>query len=78
MVHAVHDQYSEVFGVSLRPAAEHGDELQRYALGSHGVVCLDVRGEPLWRHPGHEMTQQKLDEGVSEVLRKLKIRTSNP
>ncbi len=68
MVHAAERKRPDRFKVELRPAADHGDELTRYALGDHGVICLGPAGEVLWKHPGHNMTQKELDAGVTEAL----------
>ncbi len=74
MVHAVRLKHPGIFKVELRPAAEHGAELTRYGLGDHGVICLRSTGEILWKHPGHDMTQEELDAGVKRVLTVLKKR----
>ena len=72
MVHAVREKYPTRFQLDLRPAASHRDELARYGLGDHGVICLGSEGSVLWKHPGHDMTQQQLDQGVKQVLSALK------
>lgn len=72
MVHAVRHKYPNTFNVDLRPAAGHGDELRLYELGDHGVICLGPGDEILWRHPGHNMTQEALDAGVQRALAVLK------
>lgn len=68
MVDAVRQQHAEVFEMETRPAAKHRDELARYALGDHGVICLGSDDKVLWKHAGHDMTQEELDEGVKTVL----------
>ena len=68
MVDAVRQQHAEVFEMETRPAAGHRDELTRYALGDHGVICLGSEDKVLWKHAGHDMTQEELDEGVKKVL----------
>ncbi len=72
MVHAVQRKHPNTFAVDFRPAAEHGDEVARYGLGTHGVFCLGLEDQTLWKHPGHDMTQQELDKGVEQVLAALK------
>ena len=72
MVHAVQRKHPNTFAVDFRPAAEHGDEVAGYGLGSHGVVCLGLEDQILWKHPGHDMTQQELDKGVEQALAALK------
>ena len=68
MVHAVRDNHPQLFEINERPAAEHQDELAHYELGSHGIVCLGTDDTVLWKHPGHNVSQQTLDAGVQEVL----------
>ena len=72
MVHAVRDRHPQVFDVDLRPAADHPDELAGYELGSHGVVCLTADGTVLWKHPGHDVTQEALDTAVYQIVKALK------
>lgn len=72
MVHAVQRKYPNTFAVDVRSAAEHGAEVTRYGLGTHGVVCLGLKDQTLWKHPGHDMTQQELDKGVEQVLATVK------
>ena len=68
MVHAVRHKYPNTFKVDLRPAVEHDDELRLYELGDHGVICLGPGDEILWKHPGHNMTQEALDAVVQHAL----------
>lgn len=68
MVHAVLDKHPEFFNVELRPAVEHQHELAQYELGSHGMVCLGRDDTVLWKHPGHNVTQENLDAGVEQVI----------
>ena len=68
MVHAAQDEHPQLFSVDLRPAVEHRNEVSRYKLGSHGIVCLGNDGTVLWKHSGHEIAQQTLDAGVQKVL----------
>jgi hypothetical protein len=72
MVDAVTKKYPEIFKFETRKAQEHADEIGKYELGDHGVVCLDGKtGESLWSHPGHQMSQEVLDKGVKDLLAKL-------
>ncbi len=41
-------------------------------LGTHGVVCLGLEDQTLWKHLGLDTTQQELDKGVEQVLAALK------
>ena len=68
MVDAVRKQHAKTFEMEVRPAAKHRDELTRYVLGDHGVVCLGSDDKVLWKHAGHDMTKAELDEGVKKVL----------
>jgi hypothetical protein len=68
MVHAVQEKHPDVFSVAYKLAAEHREDLLKYELGNHGVICLGSEGEVLWKHPGHNLTEEELDAGVREVL----------
>ena len=67
MVNAVAEEHP-VFAVETRPAAEHKQEIEKFDLGSHGVVCMGTTGNVLWKHAGHGMSEKALDSGVSQVL----------
>lgn len=71
MVNALENTYADKFAVSLRPRDDHQDELTKYGIESHGVVCIDKNGTTLWKHGDHNMTQEQLDTGVETVLSKL-------
>ena len=71
MVDALQKTHTDKFDVSLRPAADHKDELKAHGIESHGIVVVDKAGETLWKHGDHKITQAQLDAGVTEVLGKL-------
>ena len=45
------------------------DELQRYGLGSHGLVVLDAAGEPVAALPGHEFGKAEIEAALAKALR---------
>ena len=67
MVNAVAEKHPG-FAVDARPAAEHKQEIEKYGLGSHGVVCVGSTGSVLWKHAGHDLSKEALDAGVTKVL----------
>ncbi len=71
MVDAVAKLHPEAFKFETRDAKTHPEEVKKYELGSHGIVCVDEKGEPLWSHPGHDMKQEVLDAAVTDLLKKL-------
>jgi hypothetical protein len=67
MVNAVAEKHP-VFAVETRPAAEHKQEIEDFDLGTHGVVCVSSTGNVLWKHAGHELSEEALASAVSELL----------
>ena len=67
MVNAVAEKHP-AFAVETRPAAEHKQEIEEFDLGTHGVVCVGPTGSVLWKHAGHELSEEGLAAAVSELL----------
>ena len=42
-----------------------------YGLGTHGVVCLGLEDQTLWKYPGDDIAQQEFDQGIEQALAEL-------
>ena len=75
MVNAVAEKHP-VFAVETRSAAEHKQEIEKFDLGTHGVICVGQTGSVLWKHAGHELSEEALASAVSELLAALQTESS--
>ena len=75
MVNAVAEKHP-VFAVETRSAAEHKQEIEEFDLGTHGVICVDPTGSVLWKHAGHELSEEALASAVSQLLAALQTESS--